>query len=218
MKQIFTAGILGGAVCLAIVLDASTPVLAAAHSNVSPSHRMGTNLTSNFYIGANLNPTNSGFSGSGYSRLGFSSKSDTQLQEFDASTTGYGLFGGYYINDVLAIDVSWTDLGEATDPNTTVDTSLLQLGMQGKVPVRSDLMLYGRVGVNMWNYDINAPSYDFENNADAYFGIGADYNIKGRPAFRFGLDFYSLDLDLSNGNFLDKDKISEFSIGIMFNP
>ncbi|WP_455199092.1 outer membrane beta-barrel protein [Kaarinaea lacus] len=216
MKNTFTAGLLSGAICL--MAASSTTVLASDDASRHQPMRLGTNISSNFYLGANLGISNYSYSSMGYSRIGFASQDYSQSREFDSSTTGYGMFGGFHVNDILSIDVSWMDLGEATDPNTTVDTSLLQLGMQGKVPVRSDLMLYGRVGVNMWNYDINAPTYDFENNADAYFGIGADYNINGRPALRFGLDFYSLDLDLSNGSFLDKDKVSEFSIGIMFNP
>lgn len=194
MKQFVTAGILSGAICIGVIADAGTPVMAADDITISRPHRMGTNTSSNFYVGANL----------GYSKY----------QEIDDSAAAFGLFGGYHINEILAIDVSWTDLGEASDSSATADTSLIQLGMLGKVPVRTDLTLFGRVGLAMWNYDLSEPFSDSDNDTDAFIGFGADYSINGRSAVRFGLDFYSMKPDFLS----ERENISEFSIGIMFNP
>lgn len=197
MKQLFTAGILGGAVCLGIFADTTT-AWAADDITVSRPHRASTNLSSNFYVGANL----------GYSRY----------QEIDDSAAAYGLFGGYHINEVLAIDVGWTDLGEASDSGDKAESSLFQLGMLGKVPVRTDLTLYGRIGLAMWDYDFKRdPFSDSDSNTDAFIGFGADYSISGQSAVRFGVDFYSMKLDLAGGA-PDKENVSEFSIGILFRP
>lgn len=185
---------MSGAICLGLVIDASTPVLAADDIKISRPHSMKSNMTSNFYLGANL----------GYSKY----------KEIDDSAAAYGLFGGYHINEVLAIDVSWTDLGEASDSTAKADTSLFQLGMLGKVPVRTDLTLFGRIGLAMWNYDLSEPFSDSDNDTDAFIGFGADYNISGQSAVRFGLDFYSMKPDFLS----ERENISEFSIGIMFSP
>lgn len=195
MKQLVKMGILGSTICLGLAMLASTPVLAADDITISRPHRLGTNASSNFYVGANL----------GYSKY----------KVVDDSTAAYGLFGGYHINEVLAVDVSWTDLGEASDAGEKSDASLLQLGMMGKVPVRTDLTLFGKIGLAMWDYDFSDPisSYN-DSNTDAFIGFGADYSISGQSAVRFGLDFYSMKPDFLS----ERDNISEFSIGILFRP
>lgn len=200
MKKIVTAGFLSGIIGLGIIADASSPVFAADNISIHRPHSMTSNLGSNFYVGANL----------GYSKY----------QEIDDSAASYGLFGGYNVNEILAIDIGWTNLGEASDSDARADTSLFQLGMLGKVPVRTDLTLFGKVGLAMWDYDLSQPFSDSDSSTDAYIGFGADYSINGRSAVRFGLDFYSMNLDLSNGlsSFSDTENVSEFSIGILFKP
>jgi len=195
MKQNVTTAFFRGLIVLVIFMATGAPVLAADDSVISRPYSLKYNLTSNFYLGANL----------GYSRY----------KQVEDTTTTYGLFGGYHINDVLAIDIGWTDLGDASNPETRSDSTLFQLGMTGKIPVRNDLTLFGKVGFSMWDYDLSKPidSYS-DSNTDAFIGFGADYNFDGQSAVRFGLDFYSLRPDFLT----ERENISEFSIGISFKP
>lgn len=184
---------------IALGITGVTPALAADDISLSHPHSLANNFGSKFYLGANLGSAN--------------------YKELDDSTPAYGLFGGYHINDVLAIDLSWANIGESTASllNFKSDSSLLHLGMLGKVPLRTDLTLYGKVGVAMWNYDLSKPFSDLNTaSTDAFFGFGADYGISDQSSLRFGLDFYSMKPDFTLS--MDREKVSKFSVDLLFKP
>jgi hypothetical protein len=186
-----------GVITLGIV--GTTPVIAGDNNAFSRPHGFANTFGSKFYLGANLG-------------LGFAN-----YKEVNDSASAYSLFGGYHINDALDIDMGWANMGDPSGSLFKSDTSLMHLGMLGKVPLRTDLTLYGKIGLAMWNYDMSKPFSDnFDASTDTFFGFGADYGISDQSSVRFGLDFYRTKPDFSLS--MDKEKISKFSVDLLFKP
>ena len=176
--------------CTTLILGTAAPVLAANDITISRPHHTSSGMTSNMYFGAHL--------------------ANAQYKEVDDSSAAFSLFGGYHLNEVLAIDVAYTNFGEAEKGGIKAEATAISLGILGKVPVKTDLTLFGKVGLAAWDIDVSPGSFS-DSGTDVYFGIGADYDISGTSAIRFGLDLYALNGDV------DED-ITSFSIGFIFKP
>ena len=188
MKQKTLAKNLGGIFALCITSAIATPALAAGDITISTPHRMSSGMASNLYFGAQL--------------------ANASYKEIDDSSAAFGLFGGYHLNEVLAIEAAYNDFGEAEKSGSKAKASALSLGMVGKLPIKTDFTLFGKVGLAAWDVDVSPGSFS-DAGTDVYFGIGADYDISGTAAVRFGIDKYTMNGDL------DED-ITSFSIGFMY--
>ena len=190
MKQKKLANTLGSACALCIFTAIATPTFAAGDITVSTPHRMSGSMTSNLYFGAQL--------------------ANASYKEVDDSSAAFGLFGGYHLNEVLAVEAAYNDFGKAGKSSGEAEASALSLGMVGKLPIKTDLTLFGKVGLSAWDIDIS-PASSSDSGTDVYFGIGADYDIGGTSAVRFSIDKYKMSGDL------DED-ITSFAIGFIFKP
>lgn len=184
MNQKVLSTILAGTCALCI----TTPAFAADDITISKPHRMSSNMASNFYAGAQL--------------------AYASYKEVDDNSAAFGLFGGFHLNEVLAVEAAYNDFGEAEKGGVKAEASAFSLGLMGKLPLKTDLTLFGRVGLAAWDIDLSPGS---DSGTDVYFGIGADYDISGTAAVRFGIDAYSLNGDI------DED-ITAFAIGFIFKP
>jgi OOP family OmpA-OmpF porin len=138
--------------------------------------------------------------------------------EFDDSSIAYGVFGGFDINEILAINLGWSDFGEASSDGDKAEVSAFHLSLLGKLPVRTDITLFGRIGLAKWDLDATLGGQsDGDSDADIFYGVGVDYDITGQSSVRFGLDFYNLKPTLSDIT-QEEETISVFSVGFMFKP
>jgi hypothetical protein len=190
MKQNASLKTLGSACALCLTSAIASPTFAAGDITISTPHRMPGSMTSNLYFGAQL--------------------ANASYEEADDSSAAFGLFGGYHLNEVLAVEAAYNDFGEAEKSGSKAEATAFSLGMVGKLPIKTDLTLFGKVGLSAWDIDIS-PGSSSDSGTDVYFGIGADYDISGTAAVRFGVDMYSLNGDV------DED-ITAFSIGFIFKP
>lgn len=188
-----------GALALgALSLFGSVSAHAASDIIVTRSQNMSSGMSSNIYIGANLG--------------------NAVYDKADDSSAAFGVFGGLHLNEVLAIDVAWVNLGEASEGTYKTEVSVLQAALLGKLPVSTDFSLFGKVGLARWKYDLSSTSLSgSDDDIAVYFGFGADYHISGRSAVRFGADFYNMKPTISNFT-RTKENISLFSIGYIFQP
>jgi len=178
----------------ALSLFSSMSAYAASDIIVSRPHH--NSMSSNTYLGVSLG--------------------NAKYDEFDDSSAALSLFGGFHINEVLAVDFGWANLGEASQETAKAEVSVLQVALLGKLPVSTDFSLFGKVGLARWEYDLNTTSLSgSDDDINVYFGIGADYHISGRSAVRFSADFYNMKPTISNTT-LTKENISLFSIGYLF--
>ena len=190
MKQKTFAKNLGGIFALCITSAVATPALAAGDITIITPHRMSSGMASNLYFGAQL--------------------ANANYKEADDSSAAFGLFGGFHINEVLAIEAAYNDFGKAEKGNAEAEASAISLGMVGKLPIKTDFTLFGRVGLAAWDIDVsNGSLKDSDSGTDVYFGIGADYNIGGTAAVRFGIDKFTANGDIDEG-------IISYSIGFIY--
>ena len=191
MRRIVGASIFFGIAAAGLV----APVSAADDILVSKPHR---DLVSRFYIGADI----------GYA----------SYREMDDGSAGYSLYGGYHLNEVLAIDLGWADLGDVTNRNKDAEVSALYLDVMGKFPLQTDLTLFGKLGLAKWNYDVTqGAAPDSDSDTDVYFGIGMDYDVSGNSAVRFSVDYFSIKPELFNIK-QDDENIIFFSVGYVYKP
>lgn len=184
MKRATLAASLCGACTLGA---ASAPTLAADDILISRPH---SSMASNLYLGASFG--------------------NARYDKADDSSAAFALFGGYQLNEVLSLDLGYTDLGKAEKGGNKSEASAFSLGVLGRLPVKTDLTLFGKVGLSSWNLDLTPGSSD--SDIDVSYGLGADYDISGSTAVRFGVDFYSL-----SGSKIDEN-INVFSIGFVYKP
>src|SRR5690606_21787527 len=112
--------------------------------------------------------------------LGFGiGKVDPDLgSEFD-DPTGCELFGGAMLNDSIAVELFYTDLGSSKDnfaPTWTVDASTIGLGLAAFAPVNESFSLAARFGVHSWDAELSEAGVGTlleDDGTDIYFGIGA---------------------------------------------
>jgi len=171
------------------------PLYAASDIMITRPH--SASMSSNVYLGANLG--------------------NAKYDKASDSSASFGIFGGIHINEILAIDLGWADLGEVTSTASKTEVSVLQVGLLGKFPVKTGLSMFGKVGLARWTYDFSSTALSgSDDDINVYFGLGVDYHISGHSAVRFGADFYNVKPTISNVT-LPKENISLFSIGYIFN-
>ena len=188
MKQKTLAKTLGGVAALCITSAIATPTFAAGDITISTPHRMSSGMSSNLYFGVQL--------------------ANASYKEIDDSSAAFGLFGGFHLNEVLSIEAAYNDFGKAEKGGAKEEASALSLGMVGKLPIKTDFTLFGKVGLAAWDIDASPGSLS-DSGTDVYFGIGADYDISGTAAVRFGIDQYTM------GGDFDED-ITSFAIGFIY--
>jgi len=181
---------LAASLCGALTLGATAQALAADDITITrPEHSMASRL----YMGASFG--------------------NAMYDQVDDSSAAFALFGGYHLNEVLTLDLSYSDLGKAEKAGVKAEASAFSLGVLGKLPVQTNLTLFGKVGLSSWDIDASDISGSVsDSDIDVSYGVGADYDISSSTAVRFGVDFYSL-----NGADVEED-ISVFSIGFVYKP
>jgi len=173
----------------ALALSAAAPAFSANDITISRPHSMSSNMLSNIYLGVQLG--------------------NASYSELNDSGPSYGFFGGVHLNEVLALDIAYNGFGEAEDAGVKLDASAFSLGILGKLRIRTDLTVFGKVGLAAWDAD-GKPGATSDSGTDVYFGAGVDYDINGNSAVRFGIDRYTLDGDTIN------EDITTVSVGFVF--
>ena len=160
-----------------------------------------------------LGSTSIAAAGAGDTYVGFSLGNISQDESgFDIDDTiGWKIFGGYALNDVLAIEGGYTSFGDAdwtlsgfTLPpgvSTSLETTGFEIAAVGNFPINSQFSLFGKVGLLAWDAEVSASdssgsASDSETGTDVFFGVGGQYEISGNLAIRGSWERYTLDGDL----------------------
>lgn len=138
----------------------------------------------------------------------------------DEDDSGFKLFGGHQMNDNLAIEGFYADLGEATVSGDAGDTFIYggilyqflvnngKLAYEGTVlganallslPVSDSFSLFGKLGMALWEVDVTASgsgissSSASDDGTDFFYGVGASYRFNQDWSVRGEYDMYNFD-------------------------
>jgi OOP family OmpA-OmpF porin len=154
----------------------------------------------------------------------------------DDSDTGFGLGGGYQLNDHFAFEFAYVDLGSigyratatVTDGIDTFDADAVfdssadgpVVSVLGILPIGERFSVFGRVGLSFLNAKGTARiTVDGEEGrasqssqkSDPMFGVGVEYDLSKHFAIRLGWDRY---LDVATENVAGDTDADLYSLGV----
>lgn len=171
----------------------STPLYASDMVVSRPHSGMG----SDFYLGFGL--------GNG------------SYSEADESAVTYGLFGGYHLNEVLGLELGWTNLGDIESGAQSSSASAAHLALLGKLGLRTNLTLLAKLGLTSWSYDFedkDASVNESDSGNNVFYGVGADYDITGSSTVRFMFENFILEPTIQNNK--ESEDVQNISVSFMF--
>lgn len=130
-----------------------------------------------FYIGAKLGSVNYGYG-----------------NVSNNSQAGFGLLGGYAINENIAIEAEYDSLGGFDSNSGTIKGSSFGFSGVGSLPLNQQFSLFGKIGIASTTLkDTAKPGWvgDFTyNNTGLTIGFGGQYNVNKELGIRVGIDIY----------------------------
>ncbi len=139
-------------------------------------------------------------------------------REMKDGDAGFSLYGGYRLDEVLALEIGWSDLGNVNKGGDEVEISVASAAVVGSLPLRTDLTGFARLGLVGWNYELTrSGTKEKDSGTDLWFGLGLDYDIGGRSTVRFAADYLTMEPELSGIGQLD-ERLLFFSVGFVYKP
>ncbi len=143
----------------------------------------------------------------------------TGTASLDEDDKGFKLSGGYQYNENIAVEVHYTDLGEAELNGNSGDTFVLdgttfaftandvKVTSEGEsygiaavfsFPLTDAIKPFARIGIQHWEIDgsvtSTAGNADFsDDGTDPFYGVGVDVQLSDSIALRAEYEHYELD-------------------------
>lgn len=206
------------AVALGMVLNAAAPVMAA---------------DSGWYAGGNLGYVRTAISTSAIDASVRSSGAATSATSADENGFGWKLFFGRQINQVLGIEIGYTDFGDldtstrTTGPAGTVtgnyEFRAWGLDVVGAMPVGKTFDLFAKLGYYWAKTDARAPSVVggalttigvSDNNSGLKLGVGARYYFNRNLAVRAEWEHFN---DVGSARTTGNGSFNLWSAGVQLN-
>lgn len=138
---------------------------------------------------------------------------DVDVAGFSGDDLAFKVFGGYRVNNYIAVEVFYTDFGAPDDGPLGIDAFAYGAEAVGIVPIGSRLEVFGKVGMAAWDADFTGPGGFSDDGADLVYGGGLAIKVTDRLAIRGEWEFYQIESDV--GGF-DVDT-QLLSAGVQFN-
>ena len=106
------------------------------------------------------------------------------------------VYGGYRINNQIAVQASYVDLGEFGTGNNKANIRGISASVLSPFAINEQLSIFGKAGFFKWESKNDQGKI---SDVDPFFGVGADYQFNDNIAIRGELDHYK-DLGLSKDN------------------
>jgi OOP family OmpA-OmpF porin len=154
----------------------------------------------------------------------------------DDSDTGFGLTGGYQVNDHFAVEFAYVDLGavdyralatvtdgdEVADADVGLDSSAdgAVVSVLGILPIGERFSVFGRVGLSLLNADgtarividgVSQQDSQTSQKSDPMFGVGAEFSVSRHFAIRLAWDRY---LDVGTADVTGDVDADLFTLGV----
>jgi opacity protein-like surface antigen len=99
--------------------------------------------------------------------------------------TALKIFGGYQINRSFAAEFGYSDLGDVTRGNTTVEASAWELIGLGKFPLGNQFYVYGLAGLAKIKTETTVSGLRVsDDNTELTFGFGLQYDFSPQVGAR----------------------------------
>jgi OOP family OmpA-OmpF porin len=114
---------------------------------------------------------------------------------YNNSQAGYGLLGGFTVNDYFAIEAEFNRLGGFDTTSSIIKGKSFGFSGVGTLPLSSEFSLFGKMGITSSSLEDSpqpgAPAgvYTYTNTGLS-IGFGGQFNINEAAAIRFGYDGY----------------------------
>lgn len=154
----------------------------------------------------------------------------------DDSDSGFGLSGGYQLNDHFAVEFGYVDLGSFSYRSTGTVTDGVEsapmearfegssdgpvVSVLGILPIGERFSVYGRAGLSFMNAKGTArltidgasdSASQSSQNSDLMFGAGAEFALSRHFAIRLAWDRY---MDVATENVLGDTDADLYSLGV----
>jgi OOP family OmpA-OmpF porin len=156
----------------------------------------------------------------------------TGASSCDDKDTSWKIFAGYQVNRNFAIEVGYSNLGEATAnvpafvvggipipaSRVSIEATAWELVAVGSLPVAERFSLFGKLGLYRADTDVSiaftgaGTATDNDSNTDLTFGVGARYDFTRNLGLRAEWQRYS---DVKAGDFGDSN-VDVLSLGIIY--
>ena len=113
---------------------------------------------------------------------------------------GFGLLGGYTINETFAVEVEYNDLGGFDGQNDTVKGSSIGVSGVGSYPLNPQFSIFGKLGVasSTLKATANFGGSATIKNTGVSVGFGGQYNISNQTGISVGIYVYPVGDATSN--------------------
>ena len=108
----------------------------------------------------------------------------------DDEDTGFKFFGGYELNENIAIEGSYTDYGElsasAGATSVTLEATAFAIAGKGTIPLNDRFSLFAKLGFAFWDAEASAIGFGSvdDDGTDLTYGFGAEVALSDTIGFR----------------------------------
>lgn len=111
------------------------------------------------------------------------------------SQAGYGLLGGYIVNDYFAAEAEFNHLGGFDTVDSIIKGKSFGISGVGTLPLNPEFSLFGKLGITSSSLeDSPQPGYlggvYTHTNTGLNIGFGGQFNVNETVGIRFGYDSY----------------------------
>jgi len=156
-------------------------LLAASTLAFSPISQAQTS-TDNWYVGVGA--------GQGKGKDVCTDVASIGISSCDDTANGYRIFAGFTFNKNFWVEFGYSDFGKADASGVVLSVPVTaewkatawDVSMLGMLPVADNFSVFGRLGIAMWNVDLDVnasgfPASQSASGADPVYGVGVEYNF-----------------------------------------
>lgn len=125
---------------------------------------------------------------------------------------GFGLLGGMYVNQNIALEAEYNNLGGFDSATGNIKGSALSMSGIGMLPLNREMSLFGKLGFAVTTLNDTAKpgfvgNFSYVNTGVTY-GIGAQFNVSRELGIRAGYDSFAVGTTASG-----TDKVGQLYLG-----
>lgn len=137
------------------------------------------------------------------------------LTNYSAKDMSLGLQVGYQFLPYMAVELGYTDYGQASKSKSgikgSMETTAINTGVKFIMPIGKVASVYVKTGIAWWDYQFKALGIrTSEKDKDFYYGAGAKFNLN--EVFALGVEYQAFSMDIDKNGFDAKHKIDNMAL------